>query len=866
VPQAAGKVAADGVDAFAKPQAAEATTTVRIVKTLDFATGASATTAPVNVATVSAPTFDWRRALLAIWIVGATLLVLRVVIAHVLLTRRLRGSPSVERDILTLLDDCRRELSVSTRVNVIATDAVGGPALFGFVRPKLLIPPGMLRDLSTSDLRFVFLHELAHLKRRDTLINIPLTLAAALHWFNPLVWFALSRCRTERELACDAMVLEVTDGTAQESYGHTMLRLAEALCTTRGRRRAMPAALGILETRSQLTRRITMISAFRRGASSRSSRWSVLPAVLLVGVASCALTDKVSSDAGATTRPARADATEMNQLTERARRLVDQGRYDEALVTIDRLHELDPSNEWAVGIRPLIKDRSQLEGQRRHRDEFDREFSKSLAPAATAADAPSVDAQTQRVNAALDARVAELNFDAKPFTDVIDQLRDVSKQDIFVNWRALEAAGIDRQAPVTARLRNAKVAKALRVVLDEVGGGTVKLGYEIDDGVVTITTDEDLNKNTLTKVYDIRDLTIEIPEWAPAGEVAARPKPQPSTQPGPTLTEQIISLIQETVVPDAWRDAGGTVGAIRELSGQLIITATPQMHEDICKLLAMLREGHGMQVTVETRFFAADAAALDKALGGMLRGTIGKSGEATVWQLTDDQVRAIQANPGSTVVTAPRITLFNGQRGFVTISNETPYVSGFTVFKKEAGETRYEPKVDKVLSGVVLDVRATASADRKQAVITLKPKLSRLDALVPTPYMGAKDMFIQVPQVVVHELQTTFSVADRGTALIGGFTVVGESQGSGPTAHVEGDAIVVREGAVRTKVQIPEGGKLLLRGDVPATGPAQADGLPRSFIPKLRDNENLFLLVKPTLIIARPERPKEFPILSTPAR
>jgi hypothetical protein len=216
-------------------------------------------------------------------------------------------------------------MGVRTNVRVIATDAVGGPALFGFFRPKLLVPPALLQDLDHDDLRFVFLHELAHLRRRDTLTNLLLTLAQALHWFNPLVWLALSRCRTERELACDAMVLELSDGpAAQHGYGDTILRLAEMLCTTRRRQRRSPRpwpAPHAIPTHPENHH------DFRLPPLASSSTWSVLPALLLVGVASCALTDKASSEApataGATSQPAESGA----ELTKRSKQLVNEARY-----------------------------------------------------------------------------------------------------------------------------------------------------------------------------------------------------------------------------------------------------------------------------------------------------------------------------------------------------------------------------------------------------------------------------------------------------------------------------------------------------------------------------------------------------------
>ena len=786
IPEAAAR---NAVVEPVQPQATDGLT-IKITRTFDVDADADSLKAPVAPESPAAA-FDWRRALLAVWLAGAIVLVLRIIVAHVLLARRLRGAPAPTPDVIDLLDGCQREMRVRGNVRVIPTDAVGGPALFGFFKPKVLVPPAMLRDLTPKDLRFVFLHELAHLKRRDTLMNIPLSLAQALHWFNPLAWFALSRCRTERELACDAMVLELTNGPAQHGYGDTILRLAEMLAAARPRHATLPAALGLLPTRSQLTRRITMISAFRRSASSRS--WSLLPMLLLVGVASCTLTDKASRDTAAgaapTTKP-----TETATAGRAAEKQSLRVEYDE---------------EKVIG----------------------------------------VDIATRM---ALEKRHPELNLDNVPFADVIDALRDLTNTNIFVNWRALEAEGIDRQARVTTRLRDVKFAKALDVVLNEVGGNTVKLGYTIDDGVITISTKNDLAKNTLTRVYDIRDLIAEVPDYTPESE----PLPAPTTKPEPTVTEQLVreitQLIQEVVEPDAWRDRGGSIASIKELERQLIITATPEMHEQIKGLLGQLRESRGVQVTVEARFITVDQAAMDQALGGRLKGTMGKSGEATVWQLDDDEVRKVldstQKAAQATILTAPRLTLFSGQRGHVTVSTQTAYVSSFTVIKKDGGETRYEPKIDVISSGITLDLRATMTSDRKYATLTLKPQLSRLESLIPVTYPDAKDLTIQVPRLSVHELQTTLTVPDRGTALIGGFT---ESLQSTAAAFPN---------VVKTTVSIPEGGKLMIDG-VPTTQPANAND-----VLKVPPSHNLYLLVKPTLIVQSGERPTEFPIHSTKIR
>src|SRR5205814_2462374 len=77
----------------------------------------------------------------------------------------------------------------------------------------------------------------------------------------------------------------------------------------------------------------------------------------------------------------------------------------------------------------------------------------------------SEDADVQRQ---LDRTLPEVNFNQVPFGDVIDFLRDITTANIFVNWRALEAAGVDKNAPVTARLRNVRFSKALSLILADV--------------------------------------------------------------------------------------------------------------------------------------------------------------------------------------------------------------------------------------------------------------------------------------------------------------------------------------------------------------------------------------------------------------
>src|SRR5688500_17934445 len=70
------------------------------------------------------------------------------------------------------------------------------------------------------------------------------------------------------------------------------------------------------------------------------------------------------------------------------------------------------------------------------------------------------------------------------------------KWNVFMNWRALEVVGVDQRTPVTLHLRDAKLSTVLRLLLHDAAAGRAPLGFGLEDGVVTISTGEDLARNT----------------------------------------------------------------------------------------------------------------------------------------------------------------------------------------------------------------------------------------------------------------------------------------------------------------------------------------------------------------------------------
>jgi len=194
-----------------------------------------------------------------------------------------RDCPLVNQAMLELFEKCKAQMGVQTLVAVVPSDQIRSPALFGFIRPRLLLPREMLEKAGYEEMRYVFLHELAHLKRRDIYVGWLTSFLQVLHWFNPLVWFAFYRMRSDRELACDALVLARTQKEESQEYGRAIVGLLRRF----SRSQPLPAMAGILETKTQLKRRITMIARFKKD----SYRWSPLAVILIILLACVSLPD-----------------------------------------------------------------------------------------------------------------------------------------------------------------------------------------------------------------------------------------------------------------------------------------------------------------------------------------------------------------------------------------------------------------------------------------------------------------------------------------------------------------------------------------------------------------------------------------------
>lgn len=117
------------------------------------------------------------------------------------------------------------ELSDTRHVegNIYISDKVTSPALYGILKPRIVLPT----EYRECELKYILMHERAHVRRGDNLVRLLALVTVCIHWFNPLAWIFLKLLFADLELACDETVLKKCNEEQRKEYAHTLLSAVE---------------------------------------------------------------------------------------------------------------------------------------------------------------------------------------------------------------------------------------------------------------------------------------------------------------------------------------------------------------------------------------------------------------------------------------------------------------------------------------------------------------------------------------------------------------------------------------------------------------------------------------------------------------
>ncbi len=193
--------------------------------------------------------WNWINALPLVWVIGFAVLMLRLSAARWMLWNSERLATVIRGRVAPqLVAESRSDSATANDPIVMAMESICSqlgngqpvtllihpdktiPVVWGILRCRLMLPAAA-RQWSDEQLQSVLLHELAHVKRRDTIVQLLAQVACALHWFNPLVWFAAWRLDVERERSCDDLVL--ASGIRPSAYAGHLLDVVTGLSPAR---------------------------------------------------------------------------------------------------------------------------------------------------------------------------------------------------------------------------------------------------------------------------------------------------------------------------------------------------------------------------------------------------------------------------------------------------------------------------------------------------------------------------------------------------------------------------------------------------------------------------------------------------------
>ncbi len=547
----------------------------------------------------------------------------------------------------------------------------------------------------------------------------------------------------------------------------------------------------------------------------------------------------------------------------------------------------------------------------------------------------------------------DVHYKSRPLSDVIQDLAAVTNIPIVMDSRAMSEMRVTTDAPVTLQLTNAiSLQSALNLILAE-----FELTYILENDVLNITSPEAKRSRVFPLTYRVTDLVTPIPNFTSGYEDglagALRAAYQMTTQQadvhvmpvsmanvatntgaagplnpkamaqyggmsssggfGPNRSSgngfggspfanffPLIDLIQATIQPDTWEEAGGT-STIRQYDQNLslVISTTSDVHDQITELLESLRKLQNLQVTIEVRFITLSDSFFEQigvdfevsfddnvrrlpsddsgpsvtigfdGLSGLPTsdfdiqlnqslgvtpafGAFDAGAGATIGFaiLSDIEafffLQAAQGDARNNVLQAPKVTLFDGQLANISDTTARPFVTSIQPVVGDFAVAQ-QPIIVVLNEGTQLNVQAVISDDKRFVRMTLVPFFSQIGEVRTFTYEGRRrrqSNNVQRDPVTGEPLNS-----EEEDEMIEGTTVQQPSFSST---------------SIGTTVSVPDGGTILLGGIKRMAEGRNERGVPiLSKIPYIsrlfrnvaigRDARSLMMMVTPRIIIQEEE-------------
>jgi uncharacterized protein (TIGR03435 family) len=216
----------------------------------------------------------------AVWVAGALAFWVRLmggwIVAGRLRSRLVRPAP---REWQQTLDRLKTRIRVSRPVRLLVSSVVQAPAVVNWLRPVVLVPVGALAGLPPGQIEALLLHELAHIRRHDYLVNVVQGVVEAFLFYHPAVWWISGHIREEREHCCDDVAASLSGDVL--TYARALAEMESA--------RAPQLRAAMAATGGSLAHRIARLLGHDRPMDQTRSAPGAIAAAIILAVTAFAV-------------------------------------------------------------------------------------------------------------------------------------------------------------------------------------------------------------------------------------------------------------------------------------------------------------------------------------------------------------------------------------------------------------------------------------------------------------------------------------------------------------------------------------------------------------------------------------------------
>ena len=196
-----------------------------------------------------------------IWILDSSFMIILVIRSHYRIKYIIKNSINYSNQAFSnVFSNCIDIVKVNRTVRLIYTNRLISTSLYGVTKPAIIIPLKIAKNIGTDEFRYIILHELSHLKRKDVFLNWITALLRCIYWFNPIILYGLYKMNQDCEIACDQHVISYLKDSENLRYGNTIIKMLKISNNIQW----MPGTASLSKGKSGIKRRVKMISKYKK--------------------------------------------------------------------------------------------------------------------------------------------------------------------------------------------------------------------------------------------------------------------------------------------------------------------------------------------------------------------------------------------------------------------------------------------------------------------------------------------------------------------------------------------------------------------------------------------------------------------------